>query len=235
LFAYRRNHKSKRFADVVLGKQTGRLTLKKPRALDKIVPRQEDTHPRSPELVVFYEKTTGAIQFRAKPETDLSSSVDRFASLLAMQCLVRGHNPDDLMVLVPAEPSLVERLISRARDLLDEGRAIPTPASLSPRQKEVLHSVICNKANKEIASKLNITVRTVKFHISTLLSKFGVQSRSELARRAAGLVRPGTADTPEYPEVESERRGLGPIPVKSDARVGTSSRNIRFAGRILTA
>ena len=54
----------------------------------------------------------------------------------------------------------------------------------------MLNAVLCNRANKEIASKLNITVRTVKFHISSLLSKFGVESRAELARRAAGFMRP---------------------------------------------
>ena len=48
--------------------------------------------------------------------------------------------------------------------------------------------MIRNQANKEIASRLNITVRTVKFHISSLLNKFGVENRMELARRATGLM-----------------------------------------------
>src|SRR6185437_1502610 len=97
----------------------------------------------------------------------------------------RGHDPNDFVVLVPAEKSVSEYLLSRANDLLEEGRAVANPAALSPRQKEILHSVICNRANKEIASHLNITVRTVKFHISALLSKFSVQNRTELARRGA--------------------------------------------------
>ena len=59
---------------------------------------------------------------------------------------------------------------------------------------------MCNRANKEIASKLNITVRTVKFHISSLLSKFGVESRAELARRAAGFMRPNPVEDAEIPE-----------------------------------
>jgi len=53
--------------------------------------------------------------------------------------------------------------------------------------------VLSNRANKEIASKLNITVRTVKFHISTLLSKFGVETRTELARLSAFVKERGSA------------------------------------------
>ena len=85
--------------------------------------------------------------------------------------------------------------LSRAKELLEEGRAVSRPASLSPRQSEILLSVIRNRANKEIASKLNITVRTVKFHISSLLNKFGVDNRAELARRAAGFLKPDAVDT----------------------------------------
>jgi DNA-binding NarL/FixJ family response regulator len=37
-----------------------------------------------------------------------------------------------------------------------------------------------NLANKEIASRFNISERTVKFHVSNLLSKFGVRRRADL-------------------------------------------------------
>ena len=40
-------------------------------------------------------------------------------------------------------------------------------------------------ANKEIASELNLSDRTVKFHVSSLLSKFKVHSRMELMRDAS--------------------------------------------------
>jgi DNA-binding NarL/FixJ family response regulator len=35
-------------------------------------------------------------------------------------------------------------------------------------------------SNKEIGSKLNITERTVKYHVSSVLSKFGVRRRADL-------------------------------------------------------
>jgi DNA-binding NarL/FixJ family response regulator len=55
-----------------------------------------------------------------------------------------------------------------------------TSADLSRREQEVLNSLLENMANKEIGNKLNISERTVKFHVSNLLSKFGVRRRADL-------------------------------------------------------
>jgi len=196
---------------------------------------------------VFCEKATGVAQFRAESNDDPNSTVERIAGLLAMQCLVRGHDPEDFVVLVPAEGNIVGRFLSRAKELLEEGRAVSRPASLSPRQSEILLSVIRNRANKEIASKLNITVRTVKFHISSLLNKFGVENRAELARRAASFLQNEAEDTEGLafrPGTESaEERPLGPVPVTSTSAAASAShtrqvakaRNLRFPSRQLTA
>src|SRR6266852_4029614 len=55
-----------------------------------------------------------------------------------------------------------------------------TATDLSRREQEVLEPLLENLANKEIANKLNISERTVKFHVSNLLSKFGVRRRADL-------------------------------------------------------
>jgi len=190
---------------------------------------------------VFCDKTTGVSQFRAESEVGLDSAVERIAGLLAMQCLVRGQEPQDFEVMVPAQGMLVDRLVSRAQALLEEGRAVACPGSLSPRQKEILYSVLRNKANKEIASVLNITVRTVKFHISALLSKFGVENRVELARRAAGFLRTeggeGQGISVQQTGQAPDRR-LGPFAVSSNSnlRMQNRPRADRFSpGRVLTA
>jgi len=187
---------------------------------------------------VFCEKTTGVAQFRAETNSDRDSTVERAAGMLAMQCLVRGREPEDFAVLVPAERNMVGRVLSRAKDLLDEGRAASKPAALSPRQSEILISVIRNRANKEIASKLNITVRTVKFHISSLLSKFGVDNRAELARRAAGFLKPGEVDTEglsfEIP-MDADYQGLGAAGLRDANESSERARSMRFARRQLTA
>ena len=188
---------------------------------------------------VFCEKATGVTQFRAESDADHDITVERVAGLLAMQCLVRGHDPDDFVVLVPAEKRLVGRFQSRAKELLEQGRAASRPASLSPRQTEILLSVIRNRANKEIASKLNITVRTVKFHISSLLNKFGVDNRTDLARRAAALVKPGVEDSEGLAFVMPNRESQAPeprsIPLDRTAGVAMKARAVRFAGRQLSA
>ncbi len=66
--------------------------------------------------------------------------------------------------------------------LAGQGRRLKADsvANLSRREQEVLDSLLENLANKEIASKLNIAERTVKFHVSNLLSKFGVRRRADL-------------------------------------------------------
>jgi DNA-binding NarL/FixJ family response regulator len=54
------------------------------------------------------------------------------------------------------------------------------PGPLSRREREVLVSVLAGLTNKEIASSLNISERTVKFHVSHLLQKLGAHRRSDL-------------------------------------------------------
>lgn len=66
--------------------------------------------------------------------------------------------------------------------LTSQGRRLKTDSvtNLSRREQEVLDSLLENLSNKEIASKLNIAERTVKFHVSNLLNKFGVRRRADL-------------------------------------------------------
>ena len=51
---------------------------------------------------------------------------------------------------------------------------------LSKREKEVLQLVLQGNSNKQIALSLNITVRTVEFHLKNIYAKFQVSSRIEL-------------------------------------------------------
>lgn len=190
-------------------------------------------------MFLFCQESTGNAQFRATSGADLECTVERIAGLLAMQCLVRGQNPAEFQVMVPAESSLVSRLVARAEELLTEGRSIACPTSLSARQREVLDAVLCNRANKEIASKLNITVRTVKFHISSLLSKFGVETRADLARRASGFMRPTLVENEPASASERNPSHRAPTSQTTDQRmplsISSKSRSMRFPGRILTA
>lgn len=194
---------------------------------------------KKPNSLIFCERATGMAQFGAASDGDLDFAVERAAGLLAMQCMARGTEPGDFAILVPVEQMLAERLIARAKELLAHGRSASSETQLSPRQQQILHSVICNRENKEIASKLNITVRTVKFHISSLLNKFGVDNRADLARRATSMMRSpilpddyaGVTSAPE----RQRTRELHSVPMQSDAQMGNKGRSIRFPGRVMSA
>jgi DNA-binding CsgD family transcriptional regulator len=51
---------------------------------------------------------------------------------------------------------------------------------LSNRELDVVKLLLDGKSNKQIASAMNITDRTVEFHLNNIYTKFGVSSRIEL-------------------------------------------------------
>ncbi len=85
------------------------------------------------------------------------------------------------------QPAVTDRLlehIGRERD--------PQPAPLTPRETEVLDFIAKGLPNREIADRLYITERTVKFHVSSLLHKLDASNRTEAVSLAAqrGLIQP---------------------------------------------
>ena len=62
---------------------------------------------------------------------------------------------------------------------------------LSRRERQVLDGVLGRMSNKELAERLHVSERTVKFHVSNLLRKFRVHDRNELA---LSLLRPSATD-----------------------------------------
>ena len=67
------------------------------------------------------------------------------------------------------------------------------PAGLTPREQEVLALLSQGLPDKEISRRLFISERTVHHHVSSVLSKIGVSSRTAAARDAAemGIAGPG--------------------------------------------
>ena len=55
----------------------------------------------------------------------------------------------------------------------------PPAAPLSPRQKDILQSIIRGLSNPDIAKQLGISLDMVKEHIETLFQKIGAANRSE--------------------------------------------------------
>lgn len=58
---------------------------------------------------------------------------------------------------------------------------------LTPREREVLTHILAGKLNKEIASDLGATVRTIKAHRGSIMAKTQAQSPAELGRLAQEL------------------------------------------------
>lgn len=55
----------------------------------------------------------------------------------------------------------------------------PLHEELTKREKEILLLITKGKSNQEIADELFITLKTVKTHVSNILSKLNVQDRTQ--------------------------------------------------------
>jgi NarL family two-component system response regulator YdfI len=79
--------------------------------------------------------------------------------------------------LVLLDPDVTQNLASR----IPAPVVRPTPAldDLTPREIEVLRMLAEGLGNREMAARLGISDHTVKFHISSILDKFGAATRTE--------------------------------------------------------
>jgi DNA-binding NarL/FixJ family response regulator len=87
------------------------------------------------------------------------------------------------------DPAVARRLMTSLRTAPRD----PT-AELTSREREVLRLVGAGKANKEIAAELAISERTARTHVSNILGKLGLSSRTQAALWA---IREGLAESPE--------------------------------------
>jgi DNA-binding CsgD family transcriptional regulator len=162
-------------------------------------PHNQERHPltasgRGPshETYFFYEQSTGVSHFHVEAAPDGQFPVEEASGLLAMHCMVRGQSPRDYVVMVQATHEALAGLTEKAEKLLQAGHSVGSSVRLTRREKEVLAGVMRSLANKEIAASLNLSERTVKFHVSSLLTKFRVRGRMELAREATRRTPPMT-------------------------------------------
>jgi DNA-binding NarL/FixJ family response regulator len=83
-----------------------------------------------------------------------------------------------------------------AARLMREVRAPESPETLTERETEVLRLLAHGLANKEIARQLSIGEKTVKTHVSNVLLKLNVRSRTQAALYAAQI---GLTSLPAQP------------------------------------
>ncbi|MFD7403743.1 LuxR C-terminal-related transcriptional regulator [Streptomyces sp. NPDC059866] len=66
-------------------------------------------------------------------------------------------------------------------------RAVRTHTPLTSREAEVLQLVRRGMANKEIARRLGLSEKTIKFHVSNVLAKAHMASRAQLIASGASI------------------------------------------------
>jgi DNA-binding NarL/FixJ family response regulator len=109
----------------------------------------------------------------------------------AIGYLLKDTQSDELCRAIKAAAGgQVQLSPQAAARLMREVRTPDTTQALTDRETDVLKLVAQGKANKEIAAELVIGEKTVKTHVSNILMKLGVQSRTQAALYAAqrGLV-----------------------------------------------
>jgi len=113
----------------------------------------------------------------------------------AKGCCRRGIDPDSLQQVLNVTSnggvwvtrSLLPRLVAELRKYVDAHRK-PAPtapssdalAELTQREREIVRLIVEGASNKEVASTLNISERTVKGHLSNVFQKLGVADRLKL-------------------------------------------------------
>jgi DNA-binding NarL/FixJ family response regulator len=108
--------------------------------------------------------------------------------------LLKDSDADDVAVAVRAahrgelqlDPTIARRLMASLR----EGRQDDPAAELTSRELDVLRLVAAGKPNKQIAAELAISERTARTHVSRILGKLQLSSRTQAALWAVreGLV-----------------------------------------------
>lgn len=140
----------------------------------------------------------GAVR-REMPDTEviaLTSVLEDNAVVGAIRAgaigyLLKDTEQDELIRAIKAAAAGQVQLSPKAAArLMREVRAPESPESLTDRETEVLRLLAKGLSNKEIANTLVIGEKTVKTHVSNILSKLGLSSRTQAALHAAriGLV-----------------------------------------------
>jgi two-component system, NarL family, response regulator DevR len=104
---------------------------------------------------------------------------------------IRGNSLVDAIRQVAAgnslmDPAVTERLLARLRDGEPQDERL---ASLTEREREVLHLISEGLTNREIGERLFLSEKTVKNYVSGLLAKLGMQRRTQAAVYGAEVER----------------------------------------------
>jgi NarL family two-component system response regulator LiaR len=106
----------------------------------------------------------------------------------AIGYLLKDTSSDDLCRAIKAAAAGQVQIDPRAASrLMREVRSPDNPEMLTERETDVLRLLAQGQSNKEIAHSLSIGDKTVKTHVSSILSKLGVLSRTQAALYAVRI------------------------------------------------
>lgn len=99
------------------------------------------------------------------------------------------------------------------------------PTRLTAQESAVAELVATGMGNREVATELFVSIKTVQFHLTHIYAKLGIHSRSELAALFRQQAIPGTD---EEQRSKPGQRSLSPgkAPRRADARVDPSSASV---------
>jgi DNA-binding NarL/FixJ family response regulator len=99
--------------------------------------------------------------------------------------LLKGASGQEIGQAIRAVQSGGSHLAPRVASTLLAQMQTPNKPVLSPREREVLQLVADGLPTKQIARALNITERTVKFHVASLMRKLDADNRAQMVAVAA--------------------------------------------------
>ena len=150
----------------------------------------------APELVISGQAVKDEADLRAIREAFPSARIVVLADDLTVDVLraAMGGGADGFLIKNVSPEALIQSLqlimlgekvfpTNLASMLLDMNAIAPQHSirGLSPREQEILQSLVTGASNKMIAIRLGITEATVKVHLKTLLRKIDVNNRTQAA------------------------------------------------------
>ncbi len=145
-------------------------------AIEQIRARQPDV---AIVILTTYNEDDRMIRgLRAGARGYLLKDTDRETLLNTIRAAARGETL--------LKPEIMARVLAHA-DSTPASARTPSTTELTEREAQVLRLIVRGAQNKEIASQLNITERTVKAQLASIFNRLGVNSRTEAAAVAVRL------------------------------------------------
>ena len=81
------------------------------------------------------------------------------------------------------DPAVTERAVTQLRESGQVAHKVPN-ANLTAREADVLRLIALGYVNKEVAARLNLSIKTVEAHKANAMNKMGMKSRVDIVRYA---------------------------------------------------